>query len=359
MAKVKKKSSFGFKAFLIFLCVVIVLVGAAWLLLRDWAQEVAGNFGTTVTAQPLATNQNITIEIPAGATTATISKLLYEAGLTTTSEIFRRYAGQAGIDAQLRAGEYLFTAGVWRLEDIGELLLKGSNVSHDIRVTIPEGLTAEATARRFAEAGLCEAENFLRYAEEGEFSRDYLPLPGSSIAPGSRLEGFLAPQTYLVDPAWDETQIIEMLLNQFDQIWTNEWQARAEELGMSVLEVVTLASIIEKEAAVALDRPIISGVFHKRLQIDMMLQSCATIQFLLGEPKVPLLNSDLEIESPYNTYQHLGLPPGPIASPGVAALTAALYPEESDYLYFRAKTDGSHRFSVTLEEHLKKYPDDQ
>ena len=355
----KKRGSAGLKALLIFLCVVIVLIGGAWLLLRGWLAEAAGNLGLGVSAEPIAIDQDITIEIPSGANTIAISKLLYEAGLTKTSEIFRRYAGQTGIDAQLRAGEYNFAAGIWSMEDIGELLLKGSNVSHDIHVTIPEGLTVAATSRRFAEAGLCDVEDFLRYAEEGEFSREYLPPPGSSVEPGSRLEGFLAPETYFVDPDWDETQIIEMMLNQFDHIWTEQWQGRADELGMSVYEVVTLASIIEKEAAVAADRPIISGVFHKRLNIDMELQSCATIQFLLDEPKTPLLNSDLEIESPYNTYKHKGLPPGPIASPGVAALTAALYPQETDYLFFRAKTDGSHRFSVTYEEHMKKLPDDQ
>jgi UPF0755 protein len=357
--KRKRRGSKGVKALLIFLCAVIVLVGAAWLLLRGWAEEAAGNLGAPVSSQPMAIEQDITVEIPAGSSTAAISKLLYEAGLTKTSEIFRRYAGQAAIDAQLRAGEYVFAAGVWSMEDIGELLLKGSNVSHDIRVTIPEGLTAEATARRFAEAGLCTVEDFLRYAEEGEFGRAYLPPAGSALAPGSRLEGFLAPETYFVDPAWDEKQIIEMLLKQFDSIWTEDWQARADELGMSALELVTLASIIEREAAVAEDRPIISGVFHKRLHIEMLLQSCATIQFLLGEPKVPLLNRDLEIDSPYNTYLYAGLPPGPIASPGLAALAAALYPEETEYLYFRARTDGSHRFSVTYEEHMKKQPDDQ
>jgi UPF0755 protein len=354
----RKRHSGGIKALVIFLTVVIVLLGAAWFLLRDWAAETAGQLSVAVSAEPVAINEDITIKIPSGTNSAAISKLLYEAGLTTTSEVFRRYTGQAGIDAQLRAGEYMFEAGVWSLEEIGVLLLKGSNISHDIRVTIPEGLTAAATARRFADAGLCEVEDFLRYAEEGDFNRAYLPPAASSIEPGSRLEGFLAPDTYFIDPEWNEVQIIDTMLKQFDSNWTDKWQARADELGMSINEVVTLASIIEKEAAVAVDRPIISGVFHKRLQIDMMLQSCATIQFLLGEPKVPLLNADLEIESPYNTYKNFGLPPGPIASPGVASLTAALYPEESDYLYFRAKTDGSHRFSVTLKEHEKKQPDD-
>ncbi|MCL1975758.1 MAG: endolytic transglycosylase MltG [Firmicutes bacterium] len=359
MSGPKRRSFTGLKALLIFFGIIILLLCGAWLLLRGWAEETAGNLSAPISVKPIAISQDITIEIPAGASSADISTLLYEAGLTGNSVVFRRYAKQSGIDIQLRAGEYVFAAGLWKLEDIGELLLKGSNVSHDIRVTIPEGLTAGATARRFAEAGLCDAEAFLKYAEEGEFGRDYLPQSGSSIAPGSRLEGFLVPDTYFIDPSWDEKQIVEMMLKQFDHIWTKEWQDKADELDMSIGEVVTLASIIEKEAALAADRPIISGVFHKRLALNMLLQSCATIQFLLGEPKVPLLNSDLEIESPYNTYKYLGLPPGPIASPGVAALSAALYPEETDYLYFRAKNDGSHRFSATYEEHIKKQPDDQ
>ena len=354
----KKRSSAG-KALLIFLCIVIVLIGAAWMLLRGWAEEAASHLSVAVSTDPMEILQDVFLEIPSGANSATISKLLYETGLTKNPGAFRYYARQAGIDAQLRAGDYMFASGLWSVEDIGELLLKGGNVSHDIRVTIPEGLTVAATAHRFAEAGLCDVDDFLRYAEEGEFNRDYLPLAGSSLEPGSRLEGFLAPETYYIDPDWDEKQIIEIMLTQFDNNWTKEWQERSDELGMSVHEVVTLASIIEKEAAVAVDRPIISGVFHKRLAIDMLLQSCATIQFLLGEPKAPLLNSDLEIASPYNTYKYAGLPPGPIASPGVAALTAALYPEETDYLYFRAQNDGSHRFSVTYQEHVKKQPDDQ
>ena len=353
-----RRNYLGFKAFLIFLGVVIVLVGAAWLLMPDNVKDVVGDIGAP-SPEPKEISSDAKVEIPSGASCMAISKLLYDAGLTATSLVFRSYAERTGIDSQLRAGEYIFAAGIWSLDDISELLLKGSNVSHDIRVTIPEGLTVKDIAQRFADAGLVEVDSFMRYTEEADFDRGYLPPLGTSIKPANRLEGFLAPDTYFVDPSWDEAQIIDMLLNQFDHNWIDEWQERSDELGMSVLEVVTLASIIEKEAAVAVDRPIISGVFYKRLEIDMMLQSCATIQFLLGEPKVPLLNSDLEIDSPYNTYKHIGLPPGPIAAPGQASLQAALYPQESDYLYFRAKTDGSHRFSVTLKEHEKKQPDDQ
>ena len=354
-----KKPKTGIIVLLIVLFIVILGVGTAYFYLRVWVSDIAGQLQTGVSAQPITIAEDIIVEIPSGSGSAAISKLLYEAGLTQSSEIFRRHVRQAGIDAQLRAGEYLFAAGTWSLDDIGELLLKGGNVSHDIRVTIPEGLTMAAIAQRFAEAGLCEADDFLRYAEEGDFSPSYLPASGASIEPAGRLEGFLAPDTYLLNPAWGEKQIVDMLLEQFAHVWTPEYQDRADELGMSVMEVVTLASIIEKEAAVAQDRPIISGVFHKRLQVDMLLQSCATIQFLLGEPKVPLLNSDLEIESPYNTYKYGGLPPGPIAAPGVASLEAALWPTETDYLYFRAQKDGSHRFSVTYQEHVKKHPDDQ
>lgn len=355
-----KKLKTGRVVLLVLLLVLIAGGGAAYLYINGLLGRVADQLQMGVSGQPQTITEDVVVEIPAGSGSAAISKLLYEAHLTQNSEIFRRYAGGAGIDVQLRAGEYLFTAGEWTLEEIGQLLVKGGNISHDIRVTIPEGLTVENIALRFAEAGLCDAEDFLRYAEEGGFSQSYIPAMGTAITPASRLEGFLAPDTYMIDPAWQEQQIIDMLLNQFNQVWwTDEYQARADELGMSVTEVVTLASIIEKEAAVAEDRPIISGVFHKRLEIGMLLQSCATIQFLLGEPKVPLLNSDLEIESPYNTYKYAGLPPGPIAVPGRAALEAALWPTETDYLYFRARTDGSHRFSVTFQEHNKKQPGDQ
>ncbi|MEG2213477.1 MAG: endolytic transglycosylase MltG, partial [Clostridiales bacterium] len=134
---------------------------------------------------------------------------------------------------------------------------------------------------------------------------------------------------------------------------------RADELGKGVYEIVIMASLVEKEAVVEQDRPLIAGVFYKRLEIGMNLESCATIQFLFDEPKLKLLNSDLKIESPYNFYLHNGLPPAPIAAPGLASLKAAAYPEESEYLFFRARTDGSHRFSKTLAEHESHQPDDQ
>jgi UPF0755 protein len=144
-----------------------------------------------------------------------------------------------------------------------------------------------------------------------------------------------------------------MMLARFDQIFKEEWRKRADELGMTIGEVVTLASLVEREARVSKDRPLVASVFHNRLKIGMHLESCATVQYALGEVKEVLLFEDLETESPYNTYLHGGLPPGPIAAPGADSLQAALYPEKTNYLYFVAKKDGSHYFSKTLAEHNK------
>ena len=141
------------------------------------------------------------------------------------------------------------------------------------------------------------------------------------------------------------------MLERFDEVFKEEYYDRADELGMTIDEIVILASVVEREARVESDRPIISGVFHNRLDQGWKLESCATIQYILGERKPRLLYSDLEIESPYNTYMYSGLPVGPIASFGEASLKATLYPEETDYMFFVAKDDGSHVFSRTLEEH--------
>jgi len=193
------------------------------------------------------------------------------------------------------------------------------------------------------------------YAQNGDFPYDYLPAAGSA----NRLEGFLFPNTYMIEKDWTQKEIIDMLLSEFNKVWSEKYQQRADELGKSVKEVVTMASMVEKEAKVANERPLIASVFYNRVNINMKLQSCATVQFILGVAKYPLLYSDLEIDSPYNTYIYYGLPPGPIASPGEASLTASLYPDDSDYLYFRAQKDGSHRFSRTLEEHDTPQPNDQ
>ncbi|MDR2712719.1 MAG: endolytic transglycosylase MltG [Clostridiales bacterium] len=332
------------------ICLLIILTvaffAARWLL-RIYSDTY--DFERTVTL-----SEPVTVTINPGLGSSQISEILYEAGLTNSSQIFRSYAKEKEIDNILRPGEYSFEGEV-SLADIADALAKGGlEASKGIKVTLPEGLTLPEIAAVLESKGIVEAAAFLEYTENAQLDFDYLPVIGSL----NRLEGFLFPETYQMDPGWDEAKVTDLLLKQFDKIWKKEWQQRADELGMNALEIITLASIIEREARVDTDRPLISGVFHNRLAIDMLLQSCATVQFVLGERKEILTYADLEIESPYNTYKYKGLPPGPIACPGQLSIEAALYPEDSDYLFFVAKPDGSHHFSKTLAEHeaaKKKY----
>lgn len=326
----KTKKTFNTARFILIIIVLVAILALIWYTRLD---------------DPVNLADPVMVTIPAGSSTKQISDILYKEGLTRNTLSFRIYAKNEGIESSLKPGEYIFS-GTVELADIAFQLLQGKK-AEEVKITIPEGLTAGKTAEIFVENALVDFNAFMDYTLNGEFSYAYLPPAGTE----NRLEGFLFPNTYMISAKWDEKDMVDLLLAQFDKVWTEEWDKRAQEMGMSVLEVITLASIIEKEAKVAQDRPLISGVFHNRLDIGMALQSCATIQFLLGVPKDPLLYEDLEIESPYNTYKYKNLPPGPIASPGLASIEAALYPADTEYLYFVAKPDGSHYFSTTYEEH--------
>ena len=302
--------------------------------------------------------------IEEGSGTAAIAETLQEAGVIKNSTYFRIFAQSNGIDSSLKAGRYDFPAGSYSVRDVCEMLILGGvSTDGELTVTIPEGLSVRETAELLADKGLGTVDNYLEYAAEGDFSQySFIPGVGTEQEPATRLEGFLFPDTYQVDPTWSEEEIFNMLLDQFVTVWeTNGFDEQAAEQGKTVNEVITMASIVEKEAKIDSDRPIIAGVFYNRLNLStpMNLESCATIQFILGEPKVDLTYADLNIDNPYNTYQNPGLPPGPIACPGRASIEAALNPTESDYLYFRAKTDGSHRFSETFAEHTEYHEGDQ
>ncbi len=328
MAKRKKQMRLGGFLFL-------VVIFAAFFMGQSYLSS-----RSVILAEP------VSITIPDGAGSKTIAGILKDNGVIRSEGAFVRYVKRNGLGQDLRSGSYTFS-GEQSLADVCTALKKGRGNATEVRVTIPEGLTVEQTAEIFAEKGLVDKDAFINYTLNGDFSYDYLPAKGTP----ERLEGFLFPDTYQISTSWDEEDIVNMLLRQFDKVLTEEWREQAEANGMSIYEVVTLASIVEREAKVAGDRPIIAGVFLNRLDIGMKLESCATVQYALGEVKPVLLYKDLEIDSPYNTYKNQGLPPTPIAAPGKASLEAALYPTESDYLFFLAKPDGSHFFSKTLAEH--------
>lgn len=285
------------------------------------------------------------VVIPPGAGAAEIGRLLYQAGLVKSRYGWDFYIRSQGLDQQLRAGTYQLGPGM-SIPEIAEELINGQ--VKEVQITVPEGYTLSQTADLFEARGIVGAQDFLAAAAIGNFQFPWLDeLPDGP----NRLEGFLFPDTYRFRAQASAEEIIQKMLDRFTRIFTPAYVERAASIQMQVVDVVTLASIIEKEAQLPAERPIISGVFHNRLRQGWRLESCATVQYILDEPKPVLSYQDLQIPSPYNTYLHEGLPPGPIASPGRASLEAALYPADVPYFYFVANGDGSHTFSRTLEEH--------
>jgi len=288
------------------------------------------------------------VTIKQGSGTKVIANTLKSHGVIKNKWFFVNYVKNRDAESKLKPGTYKFGAGKVTFEDILDKLIKGQQ-EEQITVTIPEGYTVAQIAELFAEKGLVEKQAFLDYAAGLEIPYDYIPK-GTDYR---QLEGFLFPDTYRIPISRKEDKIINMLLGEFDKHWTDEFDKRAKELDMSVNEIVTIASLIEREARVEKERPTISGVIHNRLETGMLLQIDATVQYLLPEQKARLLYKDLEVDSPYNTYKYAGLPPTAIAAPGLSCIEAALYPEEHEYYYYRTKAsnNGEHWFSKTFEEH--------
>lgn len=288
----------------------------------------------------------VRVEIPPGSSSGEITALLTRKALIRSALAFQLYLHGKGLDKKLQAGEYLLSPSLSPPE-IAERLVRGRVVLH--RVTIPEGFTLKQIAARLSEAGLIDEERFWRVVAQAPLAYPFL----NGAPPGKqRLEGFLFPDTYYFPKGTSEEKIIETMLQRFQEAYTPAMEARAAELGLTTKEVVTLASLVERETKLAHERPLVAAVFHNRLRQGLKLESCATVQYLLDKPKAVLLEADLKLPSPYNTYLHPGLPPGPIGSPGLASLEAALHPAPVPYLYFVANPDGSHTFSRTLREHL-------
>jgi UPF0755 protein len=295
------------------------------------------------------------VEIPQGANTETIADILYDEELIQNQLAFRFYVRRYDLGQGFIAGRYRFSPSM-SLEQIVLKIQSGDVYTETSWFTIPEGFSIDAIAERLEQDGLVNGERFLDLARQP--SQELIDsFPFLADVTDSRityvLEGYLFPDTYEVFTDAGEEAIIRVMLNRLVQIINEEEQARINAMGMTLHEVLTLASIVEREARVDHERPLIAGVFYNRLQIGQRLESCATIQYILGETKEFLTFADLELPSPYNTYQNAGLPPGPIAASGEASIMATLYPEESDYYFFNYKYDdsGEHYFSKTLEEH--------
>lgn len=333
-----KKQRNGNKGFTLPL-LLLVLLGAGLVWGRGEAVAMLAPVNPAVTEQ-------VTFNVPVGATSAQVAASLGSAGLVRNPTVFRWYLRFRGLDGRLQAGEYQLSPSL----SAGEVAdrLRSGRVTQ-VTFTIPEGYTVKQIADLLASKGIVDRDKFLAAARDPSLVRDFLPQGAPLAEP---LEGYLFPDTYSIPKGYTEKQIVAMMVAQFRKVMTPEWQQRARSQGLTVHQAVTLASLVEKEAQVPQDRPLIASVFDNRLKIGMKLDSCATVNYALGKSQLILTYQDLEVNSPYNTYKNAGLPPGPIGNPGKASLEAALYPADSRFLYFVAKGDGSHAFASTLSEHL-------
>ena len=290
---------------------------------------------------PTSSEEVVNFEVPVGSSSQTIAKRLVKQNLIRSEYAFRLLVKHRGTGKRLRAGTYVLrrNMALWHIVDEFE---KGQ--VNLVSWTVPEGLTASAIAELWETTGYGTAEAF-REATESECLLEQFGFEEKSV------EGYLFPNTYKFAKGTTAEQAVEMMLKEFKQRWTETFDEEARNLGLTQHEVVTLASVIEKEARVKSERPRIASVFHNRLKEKWRLQADPTVLYALGNPKRLLTKTDLRVDSPYNTYRHRGLPPGPIANPGIDSIIAALRPEKTAYFYFVAIGAGKHHFSKTLSEH--------
>jgi len=284
------------------------------------------------------------VEIPAGAGTRAIGDRLVAAGVVRDRPTYRAALWLSGQSRRLKAGEYRFDGPATPLDVIAKIARGDVYV---VSVTFREGLTVADMANLFESHGLGPAAAFVMAARDTSLVHD--------IDPAARnLEGYLFPETYSVPRHTDASHLVKMMVDRFMHVLTPDLKAAALARGLSIRQLVTLASIVEKETGRPEERPLVAAVYENRLRIGMGLQCDPTVIYALqlaGLYNGNLRRDDLHFDSPYNTYRYAGLPPGPIASPGKASLEAAAHPADVDYIYFVSRNDGTHEFARTLADH--------
>ena len=289
---------------------------------------------------PGGTSDNIVLISPKSGTTV-ISKKLKAAGVIRSARSFRLYAILTGGARKLKAGEYAFSVKS-SLKQVAEKLVNGEVMAHAI--TIPEGFTVTQIAALLEKEGLVTAEEFVQAAQDPA-GTDQWEIPGET------LEGFLFPDTYKFTKGMTAKQIAKRMVDRFKQKVDVEFKLAAKDQGLNFIQLITLASIIEREVRAHEEQAVVASIFYNRVRQRKRLESCATVLYSQGRISGSLSLEDLQTPSPYNTYRRRGLPPGPIGNPGLSAIRAAAYPEKTDYLFFVVRPDGTHVFSRTFEEH--------
>jgi UPF0755 protein len=281
------------------------------------------------------------VTVPPGATMRAAAESLHRAGVIGSTRFFQLYAKVRGSDRGIKAGTYVIQRDAsWG--NVLSMLRSGRGIVNV--VTVPEGFTL-AQIEPLLVTKLGVAPDSVRAAVSDTALLRRLDIPTTTV------EGYLFPDTYFFPPGTPARSAVLTMVRRFEQRWRPEWSTRLDTLALSQHDLVTLASIVEREAKKPEERPIIAAVYWNRLRRGMLLQADPTVQYALPQHQTRLLSKHLTVKSKYNTYRYPGLPPGPIASPGVASIRATLYPANVPYLYFVAYPDGHHEFRVRLEEH--------
>ncbi|MCM8822093.1 MAG: endolytic transglycosylase MltG [Candidatus Omnitrophica bacterium] len=270
------------------------------------------------------------VEIPRNINADHVARLLGEKGIVKNTRLFLKVLTRNNLDKKIRAGIYEF-AGRPYIYDVIDALIKGK-IAY-IKLVFPEGITCHEIGKILEQEGICASAEFDDFAKK------------------QGLEGFLFPDTYKFPYGVSKEAVVKKMIERFQDVVQS---IKPDIINLSrdeLVKIITIASIVEKEAEVDSERPVIAGIFYNRLKRNMPLQSCATIKYVIGNKK-NLGLQDLKVQSPYNTYKHRGLPPSPICNPGRKSLEAAIYPSKTSYLFFVSKGDGRHYFSTTYSEHL-------
>ncbi len=294
---------------------------------------------------PFYSADPMNILIPAGADSFEIATILRQQGVIKNKFFFILLSRIFNWEKDLKAGNYEFSSS--NMIDVLRKLKRGE--IRRSRITIPEGLPEWEVLQILEKEGIIKKDDFLALVSDpGIFKEEF-----SFLRSVESLEGYLYPDTYYFFIEENGAEVIRKFLLRFQEIVLPFYEEKIPRNDLSAEEIIILASIVEKEAGISLEKPIIAAVFHNRLEKGMKLRADPTVKYALGNFQERLTYGDLTVPSPYNTYLYYGLPPGPISNPGKDSIYAVLYPDEVDYLYFVAKGDGSHKFSDTYEEHLK------
>ncbi len=320
------------KAVFIF-CVVVLLVFSTWLAFEIYIP-------------PKSEPREIFFEVEKGKGAEFIARALKEKGVIAKVWPFLLGYKLFYSPQSLKAGEYSFSLPL-SIKEVLKMLTEGQIHLHPL--TIPEGLTGLETSELLQSLDIAQEEDTLE-----AFSRTEVLSSWDEEA--QNLEGYLFPETYFFPKGTPAQEIISTMVSHFKEVFGEEWKRKAQEMELSIREVVILASLIEKETSLAEEKELVSAVFHNRLELGMKLDCDPTIIYALkqeGRFTGRLRYKDLKLDTPYNTYLYRGLPPSPICNPGRTSLQAALYPADEDFLYFVSKNDGSHHFSRTFKEHQR------